>query len=216
MGGSRAVIMEEPEPFPNGSFGAQTMKKNQPCGGDARPPQTAAARRRAELEEAVRTLGGVLAPTTDFTEEQDHIQRLIAAESAPPVTLRAWLMRHGLEFAAPGALPPEKLPGELQRLIQALAFARVFLSCTDHLSDSALYFRLWKDVLDADEPDVPRSEDDACHWDLSQSGARDNDIWLMYYASEDDREEWAENFPEASMPPRRPPPFGRDDQLPQP
>ncbi len=192
------------------------MKKNQHCGDSARPPQTATARRLTQLEETVRALGGVLGPTKDFAEEQDHIQRLIAAETAPPITLRAWLKRHGLEFAAPGALSQAKLPGELQRLIGALAFARVFLSCTDHLSDSSLYAKLWKEVLDADEPDVPRSVDDACHWDLSHSGARDNDIWLMYYASKDDRETWTEDFPETPMPPSRPPPFNRDGQLPQP
>src|SRR5471032_989690 len=118
------------------------MKKNQRCGGSTRPPPRAKARRRLELEQIVRTLGGVLGPTQDFADERDLVARLIAGETAPLITHRDWLKRHGLVFTAPDRLQPGDLASELQRLIHALAFARVFLNFTDHLSDSALYVRL--------------------------------------------------------------------------
>ena len=164
----------------------------------------------------MRALGGVLGPTRDFDDDRDPIQLLIAAETAPLITHGAWLRRHGLTFIAPDALRPRELPGELRRLILALAFARVFLSCTDHLGDTALYSWLCAEVLNAEEPDVPRSENEAFHWDLSLAGADNNDIWLSYYASEEERAEWAEEFTEDPLPPMLPRPFHRDDHLPQP
>ncbi len=193
------------------------MRKNQNCGTNTRPPpQAARIKRRSKLEATVRALGGVLGPTRDFDDDRDHIQLLIAAETAPLVTHGAWLRRHGLAFTAPNALLTKDLAGELRRLIQALAFARVFLSYTDHLSDAALYAWLWTEVLNAEEPDVPRSENEAFHWDLSLAGADNNDIWLTYYASAEERAEWAEEFTEDPVPPMLPRPFHRDDQLPQP
>jgi hypothetical protein len=193
------------------------MRKNQHCGVKPRPPPSAARlKRRSQLEETVRALGGVLGPTRDFDDHGDPIQLLIAAETAPLITHGAWLRRHGLAFMAPDALRAQELAGELRRLIQALAFARVFLSCTDHLSDAALYAWLWAELLNTEEPDVPRSENEAFHWDLSLAGADNNDIWLTYYASEEERAEWADEFTEDPLPPMLPRPFHRDDDLPQP
>jgi len=192
------------------------MKKNQPCGLQAKPPQTERTARRSRLERTVRALGGVFAPTKDFDDERELVDRLIASETAPLTTHRAWLQRHGLAFAAPDTLSPAELPAELRRLILALAFARVFLSYTDHLSDSALYGRLWEDVLEADEPDLPRIEDEAFHWDLSQGGTGDPAVWLTYYASVDDRDNWAAEFPDEPLPVQQPCPFDRDKDLPQP
>jgi|SRR5882724_5256 len=198
-----------------GSFGLTIMRKNQCCGGVARPPATAKAKRRARLEKIVRALGGVLGPTKDFGGGQDLLQRLTAAETAPRITHGTWLKRHGLAFTAPDALRPRHLATGLRRLIAALAFARVFLEFTDHLSDAALYARLWNEVLNADEPDVPRSKDEAFHWDMSQAGSANNDIWLSYYASEDERRDWAEEFTEDPLPPMLPRPFHRDKHLPK-
>lgn len=169
-----------------------------------------------KLEAVVRALGGVLGPTRDFDDDRDFVARLVAADAAPLITHGAWLRRHGLLFTAPDALRPQDLAGELRRLIHALAFARVFLSYTDHLSDTALYAWLCTEVLNAEEPDVPRSADEAFHWDLSLAGADNNDIWLSYYASEEERAEWAEEFTDDPLPPMLPKPFHRDENLPQP
>jgi hypothetical protein len=173
------------------------------------PPQPA-------LERTVRALGGVLGPTRDFSAPGSAVDRLLAAETAPFITNRTWLARHGLIFAPPKTLSPAELPNELRRLIDALAFARVFLSSTNHLNDEALYLRLYDKVLEADEPDVPRYEDQAFHWDLCEAWSDHHTAWLSYYASEEDREEHLESFPERPLPPSLPCPCDRDCTLPQP
>jgi hypothetical protein len=39
-------------------------------------------------------------------------------------------------------------------------------------------------------------------------------IIMRYYADEDFRQSWAEDFPEFEMPPHEEPPYNRDKQLP--
>src|SRR4051812_31006094 len=109
--------------------------------------QTKVSTLRRTLEKIARALGGKLGDTEDFVDSREEIDRLIASETAPVITHGAWLARHGIVFPKPGTLPPERVPAELKRLLSALAFARVFITGTDHLSDIQLYDRLYAEVL---------------------------------------------------------------------
>jgi hypothetical protein len=175
--------------------------------------------RRRQLETRIRELGGVVGsvpgpePHTEMINA--FLERVLAAETAPHITHREWLKRRGRQFPAPETLHGPHVTVELWRLVQALATARVFIERTDHLDDAGLYARLWHEVLDADEPDIPRTEADAWHWNFSEAGSDDETEWLTYYASDDEREEWQEMFPELTLPEHRRLPYERDHLLPK-
>jgi hypothetical protein len=162
-------------------------------------------------------MGGIVsAPVgsevSDF--ELTFLRRVIAWEKGPMSTHGEWLARHGWMFPPPERLNSAELKCELWRLIEALAMARVFLSHTNHLSDADLYSKLYHEVLPARAPDFARTTADACHWDFAEAGGSDDPLWLTYYASEEDRQDWKTAFPDVILPPRKVAPHPRDDQLP--
>jgi hypothetical protein len=89
------------------------------------------------------------------------------------------------------------------------------LTNTNHLGDRQLYEALWSEALrepvalpEADEP-FP------CDLDLLGSGsARAIHLHLKYYADEEYRRTWAEQFPGDAIPDHQDPPFDRDRFLP--
>ena len=92
-----------------------------------------------------------------------------------------------------------------------------YLEHTDHLSDRELYILLWGDVLLEEIVFQSGDMNLACHIDLIGSGSEeDNNIYLKYYADEDDRTLWVKEFPGESVPSRERLPFDRDRQLPKP
>ena len=153
--------------------------------------------------------------TVQAATETALYRRLVAEENAPLITNRDWLKRCGLRFHASDKLHGKELTEELWRLIRALAKARVFFEHSDHLSNPELYGRLWREVLEAEEPDIPRTEAMAWHWDLAEAGGDHESEWLTYYADDCEREEWQEMFPETTMPEHRDPPYERDALLPK-
>lgn len=174
--------------------------------------------RREELVKKIRELGGDVPDSDGDPSELEltFLARVVAWETRPCSTHGEWLAQRGYVFDPPEELHGRELKMELWRLIKALAFARVFLENTDHLSDAELYTRLWNEVLDADAPDFARTADDACHWDFADAGAGEEQLWLMYYASEDQRQTWVHEFREVVLPPRKRPPYRRDHRLPVP
>lgn len=166
-------------------------------------------------------MGGIVGPMTRSGQPEaddamvvSFLERALAWERGPQHSHRHWLERQGMFFAAPGTLQGEALATELGRLIDALVLARVFFEHTDHLSDAELYRRLWEEVLEETCPDAARTPDDMCHWDFAAAGTSGEQDWLIYYADEDERAEWAEAFPDEVLPPHRDPPYRRDERLP--
>lgn len=174
--------------------------------------------RRARLEAKIRELGGMLPPHGEDEPTSDleigFLERVIAWESEPRSTHRAWLARHGLSFVPPAELSGHALKRELWRLIEALAVARVFLYHTNHLSDAELYARLWAEVLAGECPDFARTIDDACHWDFADAGSGEEELWLRYHATPQERRDWKQWFPEVALTPRERVPYRRDHRLP--
>ncbi len=172
--------------------------------------------RREHLVKQIRELGGEVPDSNcEISElELSFLARVVAWETRPFSTHGEWLAQHSYVFDPPDELRGPALEKELGRLIDALAVARVFLMHTDHLSDAELYTRLWNDVLDADAPDFARTASDACHWDFADAGAGEEQLWLMYYASEEQRQTWVHEFPDVKLPPRKNLPYRRDRRLP--
>jgi hypothetical protein len=147
----------------------------------------------------------------DPQTELDFLRYVVDWETGKHRTHREWLAERGMIFPPPSerlAEDPEQLRELLNNLIDALHKARVFLHCTDHLSDADLYKRLWTDVLDGEAPDTCRTQRNAIHFDLADPmQSREEAIaWLTYYADDEERAEWKSNFPEMPLPPKLPMP----------
>jgi hypothetical protein len=98
-----------------------------------------------------------------------------------------------------------------------MTFIGMYLLFTDHLSDRDLYARLWSDTLR--EPTALQPEDRDCAWhvDLTGGGTKEDvELYLTYYADEDERRSWAHDWPDDPMPDVGCLPFDRDRHLPRP
>ncbi|HXF11110.1 MAG TPA: hypothetical protein VN625_10020 [Desulfuromonadaceae bacterium] len=125
------------------------------------------------------------------------------------------LLEEGFDLPAPGRLNDADLTVKLWEVIRALAAKRLFLSSTDHLSDRELYVWLWEDALRQELMGfgLPFGN---CHLDVL-GGCSEEDLILRmrYYADDEERADWAAQFPEFPMPPRQKPPYKRDCRLPR-
>lgn len=130
-----------------------------------------------------------------------HFQRLVAA---------------GIDLPPSEKLGEAALHAKLWEMIRALAERNTFLYHTDHLCDRELYDHLWGDSLREEVPELPPDSGWMCHIDLIGSGS-DEDITagLRYYDGEEQRQQWARDFPDFPVPPHEDPPFDRDRLLPR-
>ncbi|MCX7066375.1 MAG: hypothetical protein NTW85_01560 [Methylococcales bacterium] len=129
-----------------------------------------------------------------------------------------FLLDSGISLPPASELSETELSAKLWEVINALSLLAIYLESTDHLSDRELYTLLYEDVLR--EETVFQSGDMMnmnCHIDLVSSGSQaDTDLYLKYYADDDDRAFWLKEFPDDVLPSHEPLPFDRDCQLPKP
>ena len=117
----------------------------------------------------------------------------------------------------PDELADAELNAKLWEVINALALMGAYLEHTDHLSDRELYLLLWGDMLLEELVIQSPTASLVCHIDLIGSGSdEDNNIFLKYYADEEDRVFWVKEYPNEPVPARERLPFERDRQLPKP
>jgi len=65
--------------------------------------------------------------------------------------------------------------------------------------------------------DFPLGSGWNCHIDFLSSGSdEDNYLYLKYYADEDHRQRWHNDWPNDVMPPHEDPVYDRDSKLPKP
>jgi hypothetical protein len=152
------------------------------------------------------------------TEVQEQFQKNIDAfeQAAWSQTFQV-LVESGISLPAPDELADAELHAKLWEVINALALMGAYLEHTDHLSDRELYSLLWGDILLEETVIQSPTVTMFCHIDLIGSGSEeDNNIYLKYYAGEDDRAFWVKEFPGEPVPDRESLPFNRDHQLPKP
>lgn len=165
------------------------------------------ARLRDELEpyldESVALLDIGRIPTS---EENDFLESLLAWERAPIVPISQWFEPE-LVLPPPETLRDEELTKLLWSTIYRLYSKRVVLEYTEHLSDRQLYCLLMRDILPSPEKriDPPRNW---LPWHCLDVESQP-EIWLQYYATPDERQEWSRETGE-DLPPRRPCPFVRE------
>jgi len=149
--------------------------------------------------------------------EEEFWEQVVAFEQADQTPLFDLLTKAGVSLPPPDELDDSQLTAKLWEIIDRLFLFGVYLESTDHLSDRELYSNLWADALREPAIVLPDNPDYAYHLDLSGSGSEEgNLIYLKYYASEDDRRLWAEQWPEDILPDHEPLPYDRDRHLPQP
>jgi len=102
---------------------------------------------------------------------------------------------------------------DAELLAEALADQRVMLTNdtdfsvpTDHLSDRELYCLIYRDILPAREKKLEHINH-YLHWDCTGPSG-DPDVWLRFYADEEEREEWADCYGQP-LPEREVPPYPR-------
>ena len=138
-------------------------------------------------------------------------------EDCPWRSPREILARSGYIPLPPNELSDQQLAGRLWELLYAAAAARFFFCSTNHLSDREMYLLLWEDWLDIPTADIPpeaETNNMTVLSDFNAGGMTHEEIWLRYYATEDDQDLWRSAEPQFVFPPHQDPPFDRDRFLP--
>jgi hypothetical protein len=151
----------------------------------------------------------------DETEEQfwEQVDAFEGEEARP---LSAVLTEAGVTLTPAEEMDDAQLHAKLWDVIHALALLGAFLHNTDHLSDRELYLELWDEIFGESMVLMPDNLDFACHIDLVGSGSEEHtQLYMKYYATEDARRSWLEEWPEDVMPEPEKPPHDRDRTLPQ-
>jgi len=174
--------------------------------------------RIADLKERARQVsGGEMtcweSPALSDDSREAFWRRVMAFEEEPSTTLLAELARAGVQLPPPEGLTDEQVTAKLWEVLEALAKLGVFLDCTNHLSDRALYTLLLREEL-PQETSVPEPAG-MQHILLGSSGSEeDTRVFLKYYADERTRQDWIRDFPDFDVPPHADPPYDRDRYLP--
>ncbi len=174
-----------------------------------------------EMQEKLQRIAGgpvSIGFSPDCPEEirERFLESVLAFEEAEPVPLLDELAKTGLQLPAPDGMDDVQLNGKLWEIIRCMSLLGSYLHNTDHLSDRELYSRLWSELLKEPTVLLPHNQDYAQHIDVIGSGSEEDiQIYLKYYADEEERQHWAEEFPDDPIPPHEPPPFDRDRLLPQ-
>jgi len=158
---------------------------------------------------------GGTAPDCDPEVQEAFLMHVLALEMHGYVKPFDVLQQDGLIMPPPDELDDTTLTIKLWELICACAEKRLYLHCTDHLSDRELYTWLWRDALREALMGfgLPFGN---CHLDvLGRATEEDIILSLRYYADDQQRAQWAADFPDFPIPPKATPPFDRDRRLPQ-
>ena len=168
---------------------------------------------------AIERRGGVVGILPDCPPDvaDKFLAHVMAYESAEAVCLFDVLRDGGLALPAPEDLDDATIGKHLARIVEALALLNVYLHCTDHLSDLELYAYLWSTALREPTVLLPQVPEFSYHIDLVGSGSREDfETYLRYYADEQARRSWREEWPNDPIPAHEDPPYDRDRHLPQP
>ncbi|HJX93732.1 MAG TPA: hypothetical protein VJ372_24760 [Pyrinomonadaceae bacterium] len=174
--------------------------------------------RIAKLREEIRKMGGSAMSLEDLPAdiEEEFLRHVLEYETAEPISLFRMLENAGLELPPPESLSDVDVTTKLTETIGRMASLGAYLLHTDHLSDLALYEYLYNDGLREEAVLFPENPGYAYMIDLTGSGSEeDNHVYLKYYADEKQRQQWALDWPDDTMPEHEVPPFERDKHLPQ-
>lgn len=154
------------------------------------------------LDESVELVNVRGMPTRD---ENEFLASMLEWERAPVLPICQWFQPR-LNPPSPESLDDKHLHRVLWDTIQALFAKRIVLDFTHHLSDRELYQLIRRDILPSLEKKIERTRT-YLHW-LCLDPDSEADVWLRYYASEEERQGWAEETGDP-LPPSELPPYPR-------
>ena len=173
-------------------------------------------KRRAQELAGGKMTTGEIEPTSPEVQE-GFWKHVVEYEEATWTTHFQQLERAGVSLPAPETLNDQELTAKLWEVINKLAQLRISVEETDHLSDRELYSTLWTEGLREETKDILLDQDSACHYPLLGSGSEeDTYLYLKYFADEEWRKDWLEQYPDYVMPAHEDPPYDRDRLLPKP
>jgi hypothetical protein len=154
------------------------------------------------LDESIHILDCRRLPTED---ENEFLTQMLAWERAPVLPICRWFQPE-LVLPPPDRLTDDELAQRLADAIERLYDQRIVLDCTDHLSDRQLYALIYRDILPSHEKkiDLPKN---FLHWHCVDV-ENEPEVWLTYYASDEERDAWADETG-LPLPPQLPPPYPR-------
>jgi hypothetical protein len=168
------------------------------------------AQLRDELEPLLDESIDRVNPTAMTTRsENEFLESMLEWERAPILPIYQWF-EPPLVLPHPDRLNQRQLALVLRATIDKLFDKHVVLDFTDHLSDYQLFALIFRDILPSHEKRLERRTT-YLHWDCANI-EENPDIWLRYYASQEERALWAEEN-DQPLPPHEEPPFRR--QLPR-
>lgn len=141
--------------------------------------------------------------------ENEFLTSMLAWEKAPILPISQWFEPE-LTMPDHNTLSDSEVKQSLHQLIGRFYEKNIVLLHTDHLSDRQLYCLIKRDILPAQEKKVSLS-DTFLKWQCLDI-VEDEESWLRYYATEEERETWALETG-LKLPPRESIPFPRS--LPQ-
>jgi hypothetical protein len=139
--------------------------------------------------------------------ENEFLAGMLDWEISPAEPIARWFVPE-LSVPAPERLDDEQIVQTLEGIIERLFEKKLILDFTDHLSDRELYTLIYQGILPSREKNL-RHRNGFVHWYCS---CGDDDIWLRFYASDDEREQYQDCTGEC-LPPKEVPPHFRE--LPQ-
>jgi hypothetical protein len=164
------------------------------------------AQLRDELEPLFdESIGSVNVQWMTTHRENEFLESMLEWERAPMLPISRWFDPE-LVLPPPDALGDDELSTLLREVAQQLFAQHVVLDFTNHLSDRELYKLIYRDILPSYEKKLNR-RNSYLHWDCASVDG-DPETWLRYYASDAEREMWADETGEP-LPPRAVPPYER-------
>ncbi len=134
-------------------------------------------------------------------EENDYLASMLEWERARVLPIYRWFYPE-LCPPRPSLLNDQDLSDILDFLIIKLKEKFIYLDFADHLSDRELYTIIWRDILPSENKPILRRKE-AMHWDCAHING-DPEIWLRYYASEEERQIWSETYCQPLPPVEKP------------
>ena len=147
----------------------------------------------------------------DLIAELERVDRFFEGEEAGDIPLEV-LRARGMDIPAVPAEDAAALRAKLLEIREAMYEIGIVVESTDHLSDVELYRFLVDDAL-LQETIISMA---GGTWHISPIGGgsdEDNQIYLRYYANDEDRERWHREFGDP-LPPKEKPPYDRDRLFP--
>ncbi|MDB6068546.1 MAG: hypothetical protein JWR26_4754 [Pedosphaera sp.] len=126
------------------------------------------------------------------------------------------LAKDNIPLLPPAEITDEMLEPILWVLLHNLAMRGFYVLHTDHLSNRELYAELWERGL-RDPAHLPGRNPRGgwFHDFLGSWGDDDMQLWLRYYATDEERDKHAKDWPKDNIPPKEKPAFNRDWRLPK-